>query len=96
MLLSVVDETAWPRLPELGPGVFELELIIAASGHVLAVIPRCAPPFCEAADTFAEIVRNWQFRAAERQGEPVASRLRIEFQLNQSLQSEPEPQPPRQ
>ena len=83
ILLSAVDETAWPHFPNLEPGTFELELIITASGHVLAVIPRCEPPFCEAADAFAGIVRQWMFRAAERQGEPVASRMRIEFQINQ-------------
>ena len=80
---SAVDEAAWPHFPNLEPGTFELELIITASGQVLAVIPRCEPPFCEAADAFAGVVRQWMFRAAERQGEPVASRMRIEFQINQ-------------
>ena len=83
VLLSAVDEAAWPHFPNLEPGTFELELIITASGQVLAVIPRCEPPFCEAADAFAGVVRQWMFRAAERQGEPVASRMRIEFQINQ-------------
>lgn len=97
-LISPVDEAAWPRFPQLGNGSFQLELIIGSDGRVAAITPRCPPLLCEAANAYAEIVRQWQFVPAELEDVPVAVRLRIEFELNPQHKDlpPPGPQPPRQ
>lgn len=90
-LISPVDEAAWPRFPQLGNGIFQLELIISSDGRVAAITPSCSPPLCEAAEAYAEIVSQWRFVPAELENVPVAVRLRIEFELNPQHKALPPP-----
>ncbi len=80
-LVTDVPADVWPPLPDAPTGVFQLELAIGPDGAVDLVVPRCDPALCPAANTYAEIVRQWHFQPAEILGRPVPSRLKLEFEL---------------
>jgi hypothetical protein len=89
-LLTPVDDKDWPQLPELTSGRFELELFIGSDGRVQAVVPRCEESLCPAAEAYAEVVRDWDFEPAARDGQLVTAHLRISFDLG----APPPPPPP--
>lgn len=80
-LVTEVPPDIWPPLPDALTGVFQLELAIGPDGSVDLVVPRCEPALCPAANTYAEIVRQWHFQPAEILGRAVPSRLKLEFEL---------------
>ncbi len=80
-LLTEVDPSHWPALPDTPSGVFRLELGIGSGGRVERIVPLCEPALCAAAERYAEIVREWQFQPAEALGRPMPSRLTLEFQV---------------
>lgn len=80
-LLTEVSPDGWPLLPDSPTGVFRLELAINPDGHIDQVLTHCEPRLCPAAESYALVVRGWQFQPAEILGQAVPSRLTLEFEL---------------
>lgn len=95
-LLTPPADDDWPILPDAPPGRFQLELAIGADGTVDRVVPLCEEALCPAAEVYAELVSRWRFQPGDLNGEPMPSRLRLEFEIGLPLDAPGEDQAPRQ
>lgn len=95
-LLTPPADGDWPLLPDAPPGRFQLELAIGADGTVHRVVPLCEEALCPAAEAYAELVGRWRFQPGDLNGEPMPSRLRLEFEIGLPADEPGEDQAPRQ
>jgi hypothetical protein len=73
-----------------------LALAIGADGTVHRVVPLCEEALCPAAEAYAELVGRWRFQPGDLNGEPMPSRLRLEFEIGLPADEQGEDQAPRQ
>ena len=80
-LLTEISPEDWPPTPGSPSGRFGIDVDIGTDGSVMRVNPICDSGMCDAAATYAGVIIGWRFAPAEILGHPVASRIRVEFEI---------------